>query len=303
MSSEIPRHWEKHGDAAIVPSGAFRHPNWHQNDDEILAMFCDVLKVKRLFRQFTIADDQFRSPKVEFLFGNSSDPWVTRIDNGIRYTWDLTRSMFSSGNITEKLRIAAFDCSGETVVDLFAGIGYFVLPYLVHAKAAFVHACEWNPAAVEALKKNLALNSISDGRYAIHQGDNRSVCPPGVADRVNLGLIPSSEMSYEVACRALKRASGGILHIHGNVSRRDTIDESPARNTQEVIRSENFTAKYREWETWAEDTAREILQYVTKAHGECQWQVVILFLTRVKSFAPKVDHLVLDLKCQPIKQC
>jgi len=41
------------------------------------------------------------------------------------------------------------------VVDLFAGIGYFTLPYLVHAGALHVHACEWNPAAVEALKKNL----------------------------------------------------------------------------------------------------------------------------------------------------
>jgi tRNA G37 N-methylase Trm5 len=30
--------------------------------------------------------------------------------------------MFSWGNITEKLRIASFDCSNEIVVDLFAGI-------------------------------------------------------------------------------------------------------------------------------------------------------------------------------------
>jgi hypothetical protein len=29
--------------------------------------------------------------------------------------------MFSWGNITEKLRIASFDCSNEVVVDLFAG--------------------------------------------------------------------------------------------------------------------------------------------------------------------------------------
>lgn len=29
--------------------------------------------------------------------------------------------MFSKGNITEKLRIAAIDCSHETVVDMYAG--------------------------------------------------------------------------------------------------------------------------------------------------------------------------------------
>ena len=38
------------------------------------------------------------------------------------------------------------------------------------------------------------------------------------ADRVNLGLIPSSEEGWPVACAALKRSTGGWLHIHGNVS-------------------------------------------------------------------------------------
>ncbi len=48
----------------------------------------------------------------------------------------------------------------QVVVDLFAGIGYFTLPYLVHAGAAHVHACEWNPAAVEALRKNVKVMQI-----------------------------------------------------------------------------------------------------------------------------------------------
>ena len=30
--------------------------------------------------------------------------------------------MFSAGNITEKLRIASFDCRGEVIVDLYAGM-------------------------------------------------------------------------------------------------------------------------------------------------------------------------------------
>lgn len=37
------------------------------------------------------------------------------------YEFDVTRCMFSAGNITEKLRVAGFDCRGETVVDLYAG--------------------------------------------------------------------------------------------------------------------------------------------------------------------------------------
>ena len=39
-----------------------------------------------------------------------------------RYTYDVTKCMFSSGNITEKLRVAKLDCKGETIVDLYAGV-------------------------------------------------------------------------------------------------------------------------------------------------------------------------------------
>ncbi len=44
------------------------------------------------------------------------------------------------------------------------------------------------------------------------------MCPVGIADRVNLGLIPSSESGWHVACRALKPREGGVLHVHGNVT-------------------------------------------------------------------------------------
>ena len=44
------------------------------------------------------------------------------------------------------------------VIDLYAGIGYFTLPYLIHGKAKFVYACEWNPDSVKALKRNLEDN-------------------------------------------------------------------------------------------------------------------------------------------------
>ena len=48
--------------------------------------------------------------------------WVTHTDNGVHYVFDATRTMFSQGNITEKIRVANLDCKGEVVVDLFAGI-------------------------------------------------------------------------------------------------------------------------------------------------------------------------------------
>ena len=43
------------------------------------------------------------------------------------------------------------------------------------------------------------------------------MAPRGIADRVNLGLLPSSEAGWPAACAALNPSSGGWLHIHGNV--------------------------------------------------------------------------------------
>ena len=63
--------------------------------------------------------------------------------------------MFSSGNVSEKARIARIDVRGETVLDLYAGIGYWTLPFLVHGRAERVHACEMNPFSIEALRRGL----------------------------------------------------------------------------------------------------------------------------------------------------
>ena len=88
---------------------------------------------------------------------------------------------------------------GETVVDLFAGIGYFSLPYLVHAKAEFIHACEWNPAAVAALRKNLRANKISECRYQVHEGDNRNSVESIPVPRGNIFvLITNMKQSWDL---------------------------------------------------------------------------------------------------------
>lgn len=57
--------------------------------------------------------------------------WVDHRENGILYSFDATKCMFSWGNLSEKLRMGALDCKEEVIVDLFAGIGYFTLPFLV----------------------------------------------------------------------------------------------------------------------------------------------------------------------------
>ena len=129
LKTEIPTSWENYGDLLLIPGTSFRDKFRNDHLEEVLEAICDIFKVKRIARKKSIINDQFRSPKTEMLRGKET--WVFRRENNITLHFDITRSMFSIGNISEKLRVAKFNCQGETVVDLFAGIGYWVLPYLV----------------------------------------------------------------------------------------------------------------------------------------------------------------------------
>ena len=171
LISDVPTSWERHGDLVVLPSRAFASEKWRKivpKLPDFWSTVAEALDCERLARDAEISGNKFRSSRAVLLRG--CDPWVEHVDNGIKYVFDVTKIMFSSGNITEKIRVAQFDCRGEVVVDMYAGIGYFTLPYLVHARADIVHACEWNPVAVEGLRRGLAANGVSE-RCVIHEGD------------------------------------------------------------------------------------------------------------------------------------
>ncbi|XP_004073142.1 tRNA wybutosine-synthesizing protein 2 homolog [Oryzias latipes] len=291
LRRDLPRSFQRHGDLILLGDSCFTLPVWKKMEDQLWSAVSSTLGVKRLAKMGRISQTGFRSPAVTMLLGEHS--WVTHVDNGIRYDFDVTKCMFSAGNITEKLRVAALDCTGETVVDLYAGIGYFTLPYLVHAKASHVHACEWNPHAVEALQKNLQANGVSE-RCTIHQGDNRQLQLRDVADRVNLGLIPSSEEAWPVACRLLKKKTGGILHIHHNV----TSPSQTAAADEAVQRVSGKKADKEAWQAWANHAANRIASLLRDLTSAA-WLTNIQHIEHVKSYAPHVHHIVLDLECRP----
>ncbi|KAK1279812.1 tRNA wybutosine-synthesizing protein 2/3/4 [Acorus gramineus] len=193
MLEQLPSRWERLGDIVVLPVSSFGDPAWDLIGDELWPIVAESLGACRLARQGRILPTGTRDSTLEILVGDNG--WVNHHENGIIYSFDATKCMFSSGNRSEKLRMGQLDCSDETIVDLFAGIGYFVLPFLVKAKAKLVYACEWNPHAIEALRRNVQANSVAE-RCIILEGDNRDTAPRGVADRVCLGLLPTSEASW-----------------------------------------------------------------------------------------------------------
>ncbi|XP_075691726.1 tRNA wybutosine-synthesizing protein 2 homolog isoform X2 [Rhinoderma darwinii] len=280
LERDLPHSWQQHGDMVVLSEDCFCNPIWKQLGDELWSSVACSLRVNRLAKQGRVLNDGVRSPNVTVLLGNNG--WVEHVDNGIRYTFDLTKCMFSAGNIVEKQRVASLRCSEEIVIDLYAG-------------AAFVHACEWNPDAITALQKNLDINKVSH-KCQIHEGDSSQLLLHDVADRVNLGLIPTSEAGYLVACRVLKKNTGGMLHIHHNV---DCFINKHEVSNKNILAEDSVNSPRMMWRKWAESTEIKIQTFLQEVHNT-PWQTSIVRIEKVKSYAPHVDHVVLDLDCRPL---
>ena len=55
-----------------------------------------------------------------------------------------------------------------------------------------------------------------------------------------------------------------------------------------------------EWLDWAKYVAQTLLQHLKKSHDNQNWNVRIRHIEHVKSYAPHIDHVVLDIECRPV---
>ena len=53
-----------------------------------------------------------------------------------------------------------------------------------------------------------------------------------------------------------------------------------------------------EWRQWGESTAETIKTLLYRAHPGLTWTIRIIHIEHVKSYAPYIDHIVLDLDCR-----
>jgi tRNA wybutosine-synthesizing protein 2 len=156
-------------------------------------------------------EGELRQPQLRTIAGESTETEV--IEHGVRWRFDAALVMFAAGNRTERWRVGRLVRPGETVVDLFAGIGYFAIPAALPGRAARVWAVEKNPVALRYLRENAAANGVAE-RLVIVPGDNRTVALPlATFDRALLGYLPSA-LPWVPRAVDLLRPSGGWLHVH-----------------------------------------------------------------------------------------
>ena len=256
LISKIPDKWEKVGDVGIIKL----HSDLEKYSKMIGKNYAEILQCKTILTDIGGIIGIYREPKTKIIYGYNETETVHK-ENGIRFKLDPQKIMFSSGNMDERIRMAAISNEKETVVDLFAGIGYFTLPIAVHCKPKKIFACELNPIAYEYLCENIVLNNVSNIVEPL-KGDNRDVAPKNVANRVLLDYFGETSKFLPIALNCLKDYRG-IIHYHNKFPDRH-IPGKPLKIIKEITERYNRTA--------------ELLNY-----------------RQIKSYAPGISHYVFDI--------
>ncbi|XP_073984706.1 tRNA wybutosine-synthesizing protein 2 homolog isoform X2 [Rhodnius prolixus] len=121
MKDEIPRSFKKYGDHLLFSEAAFANRNWYEAGEELWKLVSNLYKGKAVAIGGSIQNDSYRTPRVRLIYGDTSI--VNFVDNHVKYTWNIEKNMFCSGNVNERHRIGKLNCEGEVIADLFAGIG------------------------------------------------------------------------------------------------------------------------------------------------------------------------------------
>jgi tRNA (guanine37-N1)-methyltransferase len=160
-------------------------------------------------------------------------------EHGCQYYLDIVKAYFSPRLSYEHKRVAFLVREGETVLDLFAGVGPFAILIAKTHENVKVYAVDMNPHAVEFLERNIRLNRV-EGRVHPILGDAKQVVDErfcGSADRVIMNLPEKALEFVDAACTALKPI-GGVVHFYGFVGASDSLESVKLRLSEAFEKGE-----------------------------------------------------------------
>ena len=241
--------WKKIGDILILDN------KFTVQSDTQLKELSDKHNVKTIMKVDHIYGTN-RDPVIKLLYGNDTE--TINKENGCLFKLDLKKVMWSKGNNNERIRIAKLVEDNETVIDMFAGIGYFSIPIGVHSNAKQIYSIEINPNSFHYLKENIKLNKISNITPLL--GDCINITPDYKADRIIMGYVKTTHHYLKVAIDSLNK--GGVIHYHETVPEK-LMDIRPINRIKELAGDR---------------------------------QVEFLKLNKVKKYSPGVFHVVCDAR-------
>ncbi|OIW06411.1 hypothetical protein TanjilG_16823 [Lupinus angustifolius] len=146
-------------------AGHIAHLNLH---DELLP-YKDVIakviydknypRIKTVVNKVGTITNEFRVPEFEVLAGEHD--MITEVKQyGVTFKLDFSLVYWNSRLEHEHSRLVSQFKPGETICDMFAGIGPFAIP--AAQKGCIVYANDLNPDSIKYLKVNAKINKVND---------------------------------------------------------------------------------------------------------------------------------------------
>jgi tRNA (guanine37-N1)-methyltransferase len=218
--------------------------------------------VRTLLAKIGAVSGTYRLRKLEIIAGEHRTATVHK-EHGCQYQVDVATAYFSPRLSYEHNRVASIVQKGETVVDLFAGVGPFSVLIAKKNVEAKVYAVDINPEAIEFLKRNIRLNRV-ENRVIPIQGNARQAVEErllGVADRVIMNLPEKALEFVDAACKAVKPA-GGTVHYYAFIRLPDSLENAQTRFSEAVEKAGRKVNAF-----LSAKTIRETAPY--------EWQIVL----------------------------
>ncbi|MGC9209856.1 MAG: class I SAM-dependent methyltransferase [Acidilobus sp.] len=156
---------------------------------------------------------ELRLPQLVLLYGSGNT--VTKVkENGLLFLVDVAKTYFNPKLATERLRVANDVSQGESVLDMFAGVGPFSITIAARSYVD-VLSVDINPYAAYLAARNVELNRRKlKGRVQVLLADSSRLVDiiDGEFDRIIMNN-PTSVLDFMgVACSLASK--GAKLHVY-----------------------------------------------------------------------------------------
>ena len=174
-----------------------------------------VKTAKSVFYQSSSVEGEFRTRDLEILAGEDKTETEYK-EFGCRFIVDVEKAFFSPRLSTERDRIADLVQEGETVINMFGGVGMFSI-IAAKRKNCTVYNIDINPIASKLCKKNIGLNKLKGNVISIN-GDSAKIIEEQFKDKGDRTLMLLPERSDEFLNSAiLTTKTNGIIHYYSHI--------------------------------------------------------------------------------------
>ncbi len=229
----LPRAMDLVGDIAIIEIPPELEAYKKEIGDAILQVHRNV---RTVLAKAGAVKGEYRLREFNLITGQPKTETIHK-EHGCQFHVDLAKAYFSPRLSHEHMRVASAVREGETVVDMFTGVGPFAIIIAKTHVNVKVYAIDINPDAIKLLKRNIGLNRVNGKVHPI-LGDARQIIKQQLrkaADRVIMNLPEKATEFIDVACEALK-PEGGIIHFYSFVKGSEGLEALKAQFKGEVER-------------------------------------------------------------------